>query len=42
LVLPDDDSAFVAAVDGALGQVTADDTFPTVLRRYLGTAPQPG
>ncbi len=39
LVVRDADPAFLQAVNGALARVTADDTFPSVLRRYLGTTP---
>ncbi|MEO6121735.1 MAG: ABC transporter substrate-binding protein [Acidimicrobiales bacterium] len=42
LVIPAKDPALVSAVNTALAQVRSDDTFPTVLRRYLGaTTGQP-
>lgn len=41
LAVADDDATLVGALEGALAQVTADDTFPGILRRYLGVAPPP-
>lgn len=36
LVIPKGDTAMKDAVDGALSEIRADDTYPTILRQYLG------